>query len=199
MIYFHHKRATVSCESGVRTGVRTQCRARGQSEATGIILLDAPRWSPLNVVQVDGCGGEMVCTHQLRYPPSRVARFRRTPLAITRETNDTAPRRVGSARSCGCQTFDKPHARYGVSQHTAGRLVIILGQRKVINKRRESGPKARASKERSHHTKIDNLEASPRIYAFSEGGSLVALAVPLQLASAARLQQAFPRAKNERP
>lgn len=192
MIYFHHKRATVSCESGVRTGVRTQCRARGQSEATGIILLDAPRWSPLNVVQVDGCGGEMVCTHQLRYPPSRVARFRRTPLAITRETNDTAPRRVGSARSCGCQI-------YGVSQLSAGRLVIILGQRKVINKRRESGPKARASKERSHYTKIDNLEASPRIYAFSEGGSLVALAVPLQLASAARLQQAFPRAKNERP
>ena len=83
--------------------------------------------------------------------------------------------------------------------NTAGRLVIILGQRKVINKRRESGPKARASKERSHYTKIDNLEASPRIYAFSEGGSLVALAVPLQLASAARLQQAFPRAKNERP
>ena len=191
MIYFHHKRATVSCESGVRTGVRTQCRARGQSEATGIILLDAPRWSPLNVVQVDGCGGEMVCTHQLRYPPSRVARFKRTPLAITRETNDTAPRRVGSARSCGCQTF-------GVSQLSAGRLVI-LGQRKVINKRRESGPKARASKERSHYTKIDNLEASPRIYAFSEGGNLVALAVPLQLASAARLQQAFPRAKNERP
>ena len=191
MIYFHHKRATVSCESGVRTGVRTQCRARGQSEATGIILLDAPRWSPLNVVQVDGCGGEMVCTHQLRYPPSRVARFRRTPLAITRETNDTAPRRVGSARSCGCQTFV-------ISQLSAGRLVI-LGVRKVINKRRESGPKARASKERSHYTNIDNLEASPRIYAFSEGGSLVALAVPLQLASAARLQQAFPRAKNERP
>lgn len=192
MIYFHHKRATVSCESGVRTGVRTQCRARGQSEATGIILLDAPRWSPLNVVQVDGCGGEMVCTHQLRYPPSRVARFRRTPLAITRETNDTAPRRVGSARSCGCQTFDLA-TRYGVSQ------LVIDGLRKVINKRRESGPKARASKERSHYTKIDNLEASPRIYAFSEGGSLVALAVPLQLASAARLQQAFPRAKNERP
>ena len=71
-------------------------------------LLDAPRWSPLNVVQVDGCAGEMVCTHQLRYPPSRVARFRRTPLAATRETNDTAARRVGSARRCGCQTFDKP-------------------------------------------------------------------------------------------
>ena len=196
MIYFHHKRATVSCESGFRTGVRTQCRARGQSEATGIILLDAPRWSPLNVVQVDGCGGEMVCTHQLRYPPSRVARFRRTPLAITRETNDTAPRRVGSARSCGCQTFGS------VSTQLAGwslLLDIILGQRKVINKRRESGPKARASKERSHYTNIDNLEASPRIYAFSEGGSLVALAVPLQLASAVRLQQAFPRAKNERP
>ena len=120
VIYFHHKRATVSCESGVRTGVRTQCRARGQSEATGIILLDAPRWSPLNVVQVDGCGGEMVCTHQLRYPPSRVARFRRTPLAITRETNDTAPRRVGSARSCGCQTFDKPHAMGSVSTQLAG-------------------------------------------------------------------------------
>lgn len=88
--------------------------------------------------------------------------------------------------------------RYGVSQLSAGRLVI-LGVRKVINKRRESGPKARASKERSHYTNIDNLEASPRIYAFSEGGSLVALAVPLQLASAVRLQQAFPRAKNERP
>ena len=95
------------------------------------------------------------------------------------------------------------HTLWGQSAHSwqAGQLVItsILGQRKVINKRRESGPKARASKERSHYTKIDNLEASPRIYAFSEGGNLVALAVPLQLASAARLQQAFPRAKNERP
>lgn len=196
MIYFHHKRATVSCESGVRTGVRTQCRARGQSEATGIILLDAPRWSPLNVVQVDGCGGEMVCTHQLRYPPSRVARFRRTPLAITRETNDTAPRRVGSARSCGCKLLTS-HTLWGQSAHSwqAGHY----SRTAKSNKRRESGPKARASKERSHYTKIDNLEASPRIYAFSEGGSLVALAVPLQLASAARLQQAFPRAKNERP
>ena len=107
--------------------------------------------------------------------------------------------RYGAQEGWLCEELWVPN--FGQSAHSwqAGQLVIILGQRKVINKRRESGPKARASKERSHYTKIDNLEASPRIYAFSEGGSLVALAVPLQLASAARLQQAFPRAKNERP
>ncbi len=139
-------------------------------------FLDAPRWSPLNVVQVDGCAGEMVCTHQLRYPPSRVARFRRTPLAVTRETNDTAPRRVGSARSCDCQTFDKP-AVAALSVSWSSVPISLECEKKSINGGKE-GPKARASKGRSHYIEIDNLEASPRINAFSEGGSPEALAVP---------------------
>ena len=71
-------------------------------------LLDAPRWSPLNVVQVDGCAGEMVCTHQLRYPPSRVARFVKYHLLSRGNAQNGAHEGLDTrdrARGCGQDIF----------------------------------------------------------------------------------------------